>query len=118
MSRATSTDHLLQILHRTQEIHATLAALDVLAFGTLHRRTKTCGRPNCRCHKDEAARHGPYFEWTRLKAGKLVHTTVNQEQVDVLERAIANQRLVKELLSRWHEETEALILDLKKSTQS
>jgi hypothetical protein len=49
----------------------TLSAMEYLSSGTLLKRMKVCGNPRCHCAIDPAARHGPYFEWSYLKAGKL-----------------------------------------------
>jgi len=95
----------------TQELREAIESLDYLCNGTLLSRTKTCGRPNCRCAKDPSARHGPYYEWTRMKDGRLVHSTLSPEQAALLEQALANARRVQELLKRWHELSEADILD-------
>lgn len=98
------------IRQRTQELRLAISALDYLAGGTLLARTKTCGKANCRCASDPDARHGPYFEWSRMKDGRLVHSTVSKQQADLLERAIANFREVQDLLKTWHDETETDIL--------
>lgn len=95
----------------TQELREAIESLDYLCNGTLLSRTKTCGRPNCRCAKDPSARHGPYYEWTRMKDGRLVHSTLSPEQAALLEQALANARQVQEILKRWHELSEADILD-------
>ena len=58
--------------HITQ-LRTELAAMDYVCSGTLLERMKTCGSPACRCAQDPAARHGPYYEWGHMKAGKLVH---------------------------------------------
>lgn len=95
----------------TAEIREAIDAMDYLAHGTLLARTKTCGRPNCRCATDPAARHGPYHEWSRREDGRLVHTTVTPEQAGQLERAIANYREVEALLLRWRLAAQADILN-------
>jgi hypothetical protein len=89
--------------------------MDVVAAGTLHVRTKTCGRANCRCARDPAARHGPYYEWTRLRDGRLVHTSLSKEQAELLRHALDNRREIDALLERWHEETTAEVLSARKS---
>jgi hypothetical protein len=68
-----------------------------------------CGKPSCRCQHDPAARHGPYYEWGRMKAGKLAHRYVSPEQAALLRQAIANYRKVKKLMRAWEVETEKLI---------
>jgi hypothetical protein len=94
---------------RIAEIRQELAAIDLLCSGTLLKRMKTCGSPACRCATDPAARHGPYYEWGHMRAGKLVHRLVSAEQAELLRRAITNYRRLKKLLRHWEAETERLI---------
>jgi uncharacterized protein DUF6788 len=98
-----------QARERIARIRDALIELDYLCSGTLLKRMMKCGKPNCRCQQDPAARHGPYYEWGRMKAGKLVHRYVSSEQAELLRQAIANYRIVKKLLRAWEEETERLI---------
>jgi hypothetical protein len=95
---------------RTRAIRQELAALDFVASGTLHHRTKVCGKPTCRCANDPTARHGPYHEWGRMRAGKLVQSTVTAEQAKLLERGIANLQRARALLAEWERLSEAEIL--------
>ena len=76
-----------------------------VAQGTVTERTKVCGRANCRCASDPAARHGPYYEWTRREQGRYVHTVISAEQAEALVAAIDNHREVLALLTRWSAET-------------
>ena len=94
---------------RIARIRQTLSEIDYLSSGTLLKRTKLCGKPNCRCAQDPSARHGPYFEWGHMKGGKLVHRLVSPDQAAILELAIANQRKAKKLMQAWEVETERLI---------
>src|ERR1035438_1841802 len=56
-----------------QELHQ----LDYFLKGTVLKRMLKCGRPQCACHRDPAARHGPYFEWTYKAAGKTVNVKLS-----------------------------------------
>jgi hypothetical protein len=94
---------------RIAQIRQELAAIELLCSGTLLKRMKTCGSPNCRCAHDPRARHAPYYEWGHMHAGKLVHRRVSAVQAEVLRQAIANYRRLKKLLRRWETETERLI---------
>ena len=94
-----------RLRQRTAELRREISAMDFVATGTLHCRTKVCGRPNCRCATDPAARHGPYYEWSRRQEGRLVHRLLAAEQVPVVERALANQRRIQALLTEWEQET-------------
>ena len=60
-----------------REIRREIAAVDLLCAGTLLKRWKQCGRSNCRCAHDPAARHGPYYEWSRRRNGRLLHTLLS-----------------------------------------
>ena len=82
------------------EIQRTLSGMEYLSSGTLLKRMKVCGNPRCHCASDPAARHGPYFEWSYLKAGKLHHRTLTPEQAEIMQLAIANQRESQETNAR------------------
>jgi hypothetical protein len=99
------------LLLQTEDLRRAIGEVDLLVAGTLSVRTKTCGRKNCRCATDPAARHGPYYEWTRMKDGVFVNTMVTADQAALLELAIANHKMVLDLLKRWHEVSEADILE-------
>jgi hypothetical protein len=98
-----------QARERITRIRDTLGSVDYLCSGTLLERMKLCGKPGCRCAEDPAARHGPYYEWGHMKAGKLVHRTVSPQQAGILRLAIANYRKAKKLLRSWEVQTERLI---------
>jgi hypothetical protein len=92
-----------------ERIRAALTRIEYLCSGTLLERRKLCGKPSCRCAQDPAARHGPYYEWGHMRAGKLVHRQVSAEQAALLRQAIENYRKVQALLREWEEQTERLI---------
>jgi hypothetical protein len=91
------------------EIQRTLSEMEYLSSGTLLKRMKVCGNPRCHCASDPAARHGPYFEWSYLKAGKLHHRTLTPDQAEIMRLAIANQRKAKKLMRVWEAQTLNLI---------
>jgi len=95
---------------RIAKVLTELVRLDLICSGTLSRRTKVCGKPNCRCAADPKARHGPYYEWSRREGGKLVHKILSPEQAEELERALRNHREVQRLLEHWERESAAIIL--------
>ena len=85
--------------------------MDFLASGTVHTRTKVCGRTNCRCAVDPEARHGPYHEWSRRQEGRLVHSVITHEQARLFAKAIANYRELQRLLALWERETAEEVLN-------
>jgi hypothetical protein len=91
------------------EIKRSLSALEHLSSGTLLKRMKVCGNPRCHCASDPAARHGPYYEWSYLKGGKLRHRTLTPDQAGIMRLAIANHRKAKTLLRAWEAQTLHLI---------
>ncbi len=95
---------------RIREIKSLIDDFDLICSGTLHERTKTCGKPNCRCATDPKARHGPYYEWSWRQDGRLMHKTLSPEQAEILKKAIENYRKVKKLLHRWERESAGIIL--------
>jgi hypothetical protein len=109
-TRSKPTPDRARLRARSSAIRKELAALDFVASGTLHHRTKVCGKPTCRCANDPAARHGPYYEWGRMRDGKLVQSTVTPAQAKLLERAINNHQRAKAILAEWERLTEAEIL--------
>ncbi len=96
-------------LERIAQIHDRIRAIERLCSGTLLRRTKLCGKPDCRCATDRTARHGPYYEWGRMKGGRLVHRMVSPPQAALLREAIANYRMLRRWLRTWENETVKLI---------
>ena len=100
-----SKKHAPTLNRQIQSIRQQIAAMGLVAQGTVSKRTKVCGRPNCRCAQDPEARHGPYYEWTRRQNGRYVHTVISADQAEKLVAAIDNNRRVLELLRRWSTET-------------
>ena len=83
---------------RIERIHTSLAGFEQLCSGTLSQRMMKCGKPNCACASDPAARHGPYYQWIRMRAGKPAQRLVSEQQARVLQKAIDNYKVVKKLL--------------------
>jgi hypothetical protein len=95
---------------RIASIVRQLSRIDLICSGTLTERTKTCGKPNCRCATDPEARHGPYHEWTWREGGKLMHKIVSAAQAKQLRKAIDNYGVLQQLLERWERESATIIL--------
>lgn len=109
MARRRSDARRHAALERIARIRERIQAIERLCSGTLLRRTKVCGKLECRCAHDPAARHGPYYEWGRMQGGRLVHRMVPPAQATLLREAIANYRAVRRLLRAWENETVKLI---------
>ncbi len=107
-------DHEKGSRKRIGNIKKRLSGMGLVCSGTLSKRTKTCGKPNCKCATDPDARHGPYHEWTRSEEGRLVHKTISSTQAKELKKAIANYRELKELLFQWKKESAKIVLASQK----
>lgn len=114
LSRPTSVARAARTRTQAQvhiaQIREAMAQLDYICAGTLLRRTKRCGKPNCRCAIDPAARHGPYYEWGRLVNGRLVHTQLTPQEGERIAQALQNHRLLQRLVRRWARESVRAIL--------
>ena len=94
---------------RIDSIRKQILALDFVAQGTISKRTKVSGKPNCRSAQDPDARHGPYYEWTRRDNGRYVHSVISAEKAKQLALAIKNHRKIQSLLAQWSKESARLI---------
>ena len=93
-----------------RQIRRAIVAMDLVCAGTVLKRWKLCGRPNCRCAEDPAARHGPYYEWSHRQDGRLRHNLLSPQQAEQMVRAIKNQRQILALLVHWSRETARTIM--------
>ena len=87
-----------------------IVRVDLVCSGTLLERTKVCGKPNCRCATDPAARHGPYYEWNRREKNKLKHTIISPDEARRIRRAMDNYQTVLTLLEEWERHSIQIIL--------
>jgi hypothetical protein len=92
------------------ELLKLLRQIELLSRGTLLKRTKRCGKKGCPCAQDPARRHGPYYEWGRMEAGRLVHTMVSPAQARLIAGAIRDHKKIQRLLRRWERESTKGIL--------
>ena len=109
MPKRTITATQKQARERIRAIRSAIAQIDYLCSGTLLKQLTRCGKAGCRCAHDPAARHGPYYDWGHMQAGKLVHRRLSAAQAELLRQAIVNYRKVKKLLRAWEAQTERLI---------
>ena len=75
-----------------RKLTAKLSDIGFIWPGHIQHRYLTCGKPNCVCHKDPEAKHGPYAYWTSKETGKTVSRLLRPEEADLLEQWIVNRR--------------------------
>ncbi len=116
MTEHSSTSRGQRVQDTLRKIQQRILRLDFVCSGTLHKRTKICGKSNCRCAKDPSARHGPYVDWSRREEGRLVHTSVSSREARFLRKAITSYKEVLRLLRRWEQETVKYIHSQREET--
>ncbi len=91
-------------------IAAELAAVAGPALpGTLTVRSYACGKPNCRCHGDPPALHGPYAEWTRKIGGKTLTRRLTDAELADWQPLFDNARKIRALLAELQELTLGIV---------
>ena len=96
-----------QILDDCEKRHMELALqLKDIGFvwpGSLISRYLKCGKANCACHKDPAARHGPYLYWSSKVGGKTVSKSVSGTDAKVVQQWIANRIELDSIIEQMKE---------------
>ena len=88
-----------------KRITAELAGAGCALPGTLTVRAYACGKPNCRCHADPPALHGPYAEWTRKIGGKTITRRLTPTELAAWQPLFDNAKKMRALLAELHELT-------------
>jgi hypothetical protein len=90
----------MECQQRHIDLAESLARIGFLWPGTVQRQMLTCGKPQCACHRDSQARHGPYYYWTSKKKGKTVSRKLTLEEAEILADWIENRRKADATLKR------------------
>lgn len=100
---------------RRRQLHEELRALSFapLMRGSLVERLRKCGRPNCACATDPAARHGGKVFSVRL-AGRAEAVYVRPEDEERLSKAIAAYSRLWEIIN---ELTACELSDLRRESR-
>ncbi len=79
-----------QLLQKYRELAKKLSEMGCICKGSVMVLHLKCGKPNCRCKKDENAKHGPYNVWTRKVKGKTVTKYLSEHQAELCREFIQN----------------------------
>jgi hypothetical protein len=90
---------------RQRKIVTALASIDLALPGSVEIRRTRCGKPQCRCHSDDAARHGPYIVWTRKVNARTVTQVLSEDELDGYRAWLDNSRRLRELVDELHKLT-------------
>jgi len=65
---------------RQKLLHKLLRAARTMIQGGLSQTTRTCGNPNCACHRDPERRHGPhlYLTWTEKGRSRALYVPAHR----------------------------------------
>jgi hypothetical protein len=73
-----------------------------LRRGSLGERYLKCGKPNCACATNEQARHGPYFNLTRVVGGRTRSRRLTAQQSErVRQQLAAGQEFRRQVEAYW-----------------
>lgn len=86
--------------HRRCQLHEQLRALSFVPLmrGTIVNRLRRCGRPNCACAKDPAARHGGQYLAVHLD-GRAQGVYLRPEDEQRVRQAIAAYQRLWEIIN-------------------
>ena len=84
--------------NRRQQILDEIVQLGFCLPGSVVDRTSRCGNPNCHCHRDPDAAHGPYRSWTRKVAGRTVTRRLSDDQTQRYQSWFDNDRRLRALV--------------------
>lgn len=79
---------------------AELAQIGLIVPGSLVARRTSCGKPGCRCQGDPPQRHGPYWQYSRAKAGKTISVRLTEAEADLYRGWIANRRHLEQIIAQ------------------
>jgi len=92
-----------QLEQRHRALLREIAEVGLVLRGTIGRYRTQCGNPSCRCHNDAAARHGPYYIWTRKVSGKTVTRMLSDDQAKQMLPWTRNMRRLDHLATKLQE---------------
>jgi len=102
-SKKTLNERMQAYQEKYRKVTARLSEIGFIWPGHIQRRYLTCGKPNCVCHKDPEAKHGPYAYWTSKETGKTVSRLLRPEEADLLEQWIMNRRELEAVIRQMKE---------------
>jgi len=104
-----------EYLKKYSSLKKKIGELGFICTGSVFSAFNTCGNPNCRCHKDKSARHGPYNIWTRKVKAKTITRTLTDEQAKFCRQCIQNMRKLEEILKKMRDISVQYVESYKKN---
>jgi hypothetical protein len=99
----TESEHIQDLLKKQETIAQDLAGINDFRPGSLVKRFRRCGKPNCHCAQEGDEGHGPSYSLTRAENGKTITKIIPAEAVEGTKEQIAEYRKFKELVNDFTE---------------
>jgi alkanesulfonate monooxygenase SsuD/methylene tetrahydromethanopterin reductase-like flavin-dependent oxidoreductase (luciferase family) len=103
MEPTNTTEHLAAHEQRYRELAAQLATIGLIHSGSVTCRYTHCATPGCKCHADPPQPHGPYYQWTAKLNAKTVTRRLNEDETQLYQEWIANDRRLRHLIQQMRE---------------
>lgn len=88
---------LRELEEKRKRVKEQLTGVSDMRQGTVSERYLKCGKAECRCGKEEAYAHGPYFSLTKAVKGKTVTRSIPKPAVELTKAQIAEFREFRRL---------------------
>jgi hypothetical protein len=83
-----------------EKLKKELATTGYIVRGSVTERWMACGKPECACHVDTEARHGPYYQWSWKDAGRTVSCYLDKDRATLCRTWVSNSRRLDRILTR------------------
>ncbi len=103
-----TSDTLAALTLRRDRIQQEFVSLGDLRPGSLTRRLQQCGKPRCRCQRDGATGHGPYWSLTFKVQGKTATRSIPAAAVERTRAQIAEHKRFRALAAELVDLSEQL----------
>ncbi|MFQ5500536.1 MAG: DUF6788 family protein [Candidatus Zixiibacteriota bacterium] len=89
-------------MEQYENVKSEIEPLGFVMQGSVIKRTKQCGQPNCRCHRGQQYEHGPYYQWTRKVKAKTVTKVLTPPEARLYKKCIRNERRLRKILAKMY----------------
>jgi len=103
MAQEQREEQLADLQRRYRDLAAGLAQIGLISAGSLARRYTRCTASGCRCNREPAQPHGPYWQWTAKVNGKTVTRRLSAEQAALYQEWIDNDRRLRALVDEMRQ---------------
>jgi hypothetical protein len=83
--------------------HRELLNIGYICKGSIVPSYRKCGKPYCKCAKNQNAKHGPYWLWTRKEKGKTVTKPLSKKQIKLCGEFIQNSKKLEKIIKEMRE---------------